>query len=117
MHSILARLGVIQTQVGFFPDINQKRQRDWGWMPMLENAPFWWGWLSGDLQTGSGASCFPSPVSALAPVESQWDRDTGVGCRMRSRTCDGTWDAGCRMQDVGLLFSCNLKPQHPPWSD
>lgn len=30
MHSILAGMGVIQAWFGFFPDINQKNQQDWG---------------------------------------------------------------------------------------
>ena len=87
MHSILAVLGVIHTQVGFFPDINQKRQRDWGWMPVLENAPFtvrvagWRStdWIGGQLPPIHGPRAgFQSP-SGTGAQGSAAEQDAGHG--------------------------------------
>lgn len=108
MHSILARLGVIQTQVGFFPDINQKRQRDWGWMPMLENAPFLVGvavWRSTDW---IGGQLLPIPRLSVGscgvPVgQGHWGW-------LQNEKQDMGWDMGCRMQDAGCGSAFFLQP-------
>ena len=115
MHSILAGLGVIHTRVGFFPDINQKRQRDWGWMPALENAPFsarvasWrsTGWIGGQLL----------PIHHLRAGSHGVPAGQGHWGRLQSGMQDMGRDMGRRMRDVGLFFSCSLTPQHPPRSD
>lgn len=114
MHSILAGLGVIHTQVGFFPDIDQKRQRDWGWMPMLENAPFLVGaagWRSTDWIGGHLL-----PIHSLRVGSHGVQAGQGHWGRLQSGMQDMGQDMRCRMQDMGLLFSCSLTLQHPLWS-
>lgn len=115
MRSILARLGVIQTQVGFFPDINQKRQQDWGWMPKMENAPFSRGvaaWRSTDWVGGQLL-----PIHHLSVGSCRVSAGQGHWGRMQSGMQGMGQDMGCGMRDAGLFFSCSLTPQHPSWSD
>lgn len=92
--SILARLAVIYTWVGFLPDINQKRQQVWGWMPVLENVPFSVGvagWRSTDC-LGAAVS-HPPPPDGL-PWSPSGTRAWGLAAEWDVE--HGMWDVGYR---------------------